>query len=166
MLARRHGADTAKARLAGMLHDLARLYDAARLIDECEARGIRVGSFERAHPVVLHAPLGAALAREAFGVRDPEVLSAIAKHTVADATMSVLDKVVFLADGLEPGRDFPERAELWELCLRDLDAGMRAMIAQSVNYLRGKRLPAAPQTLDAARAFGVTVNEEQLPSLS
>jgi predicted HD superfamily hydrolase involved in NAD metabolism len=165
-LAYRHGADTRKARLAGLLHDLARLYSAQRLIGECELRGIRVGEFERAHPVVLHAPLGAALAREAFGVRDGEVLSAIAKHTVADAEMSMLDRAVYLADGLEPGRDFPERAQLWELALRDTDTAMREVIAQSLRYLREKQISPAPQTLAAARAFGVAVPEEQMPSLS
>ena len=108
-LAATHGVDTLRARLAGLLHDLARLYPAERLLRECSERGLPIGPFERSNPIVLHARLGAELARERFGVDDPGVLSAIRKHTVADGVMTPLDAVVYLADGLEPGRSFSER---------------------------------------------------------
>ncbi|HZW53928.1 MAG TPA: bis(5'-nucleosyl)-tetraphosphatase (symmetrical) YqeK, partial [Candidatus Elarobacter sp.] len=88
LLARAHRVDPFRARLAGMLHDLARLYSAERLLRECAERGMPVDAFERANPVVLHARLGAELARERFGVEDEGVLSAIRKHTLADAVMS------------------------------------------------------------------------------
>lgn len=153
-LARIHGADPEKARDAGMLHDLARLYSNERLLAECEQRGLPIGDFERAHPVVLHAPLSAELARADFGVTDPEVLSAIAKHTLAAGEMSVLDCVLYLADGLEPGRDYPERAPLAEMAGRDLSGAMRATIESSLRYLSSKHLPPAPQTAAAMRTFG------------
>ncbi|HVN69405.1 MAG TPA: bis(5'-nucleosyl)-tetraphosphatase (symmetrical) YqeK [Candidatus Binatia bacterium] len=123
-LALRHGADPRKARLSGLLHDLARLYSPERLIAESEARGLPIDEDERAHPVLLHARLGAALARELFGVEDDAVLSAIAKHTRGAPAMSALDKIVYLADSLEPGRTFAERGRLWDLALEDLDAAM------------------------------------------
>jgi predicted HD superfamily hydrolase involved in NAD metabolism len=131
LLARRHGVDPERARLAGLLHDLARLYSPERLIAECEARGIEIDEAARRHPTLLHAPLGAALARELFGVHDAEVLSAIEKHTIGADEMSPLDRVVYLADSLEPGRTFPERADLWRLALRDLDGAMRETLALS-----------------------------------
>jgi HD superfamily phosphohydrolase YqeK len=87
------------------------------------------------------------------------VLSAIAKHTVGAAEMSPLDCVVYLADGLEPGRAFPERADLWATVMRDLRAGMRATIEQSAGHLRRKGLAVAPQTLAAAKTFGAAVEE-------
>ena len=138
-----------------MLHDLARLYPAKRLIDECEIRGMPIDAFERANPVVLHARLGASLAQESFGVRDPDVLSAIEKHTVAAAHMSTLDCVLYLADGLEPGREYPERAGLALLAERDLRAAMRATIASSLRYLMGRQLPIAPQTAAAMKTWEV-----------
>lgn len=138
-----------------MLHDLARLYPAAQLIAECEARAMPIGTFERANPIVLHAPLGAALARERFGISDPEILSAIAKHTVGAASMSPLDCVVYLADGLEPGRSFGAREELLRLAYRDVPAAMRATLGNTLAYLSRKGLTAAPQTLAAAKAFGL-----------
>ena len=159
LLAVRHGVSASKARLAGLLHDLARLYSGERLIAECEMRQMPIDPFERANPIVLHARLGACIAQEAFAVHDPEVLSAIEKHTVADGHMSPLDCVVFLADGLEPGRTFPEREELWKLAERNLADGMRATLEQSLRYFRKKGLAVAPQTAAAAQRFGVEFEE-------
>ena len=154
-IAQAHGLDARAARTAGMLHDLARLFPGERLIRECETRGMPIDVFERAHPIVLHARLGAELAREVFGVEDPAVLSAIAKHTVGAAEMSPLDCAVYLADGLEPGRAFPERQDLAALAHRDLSAAMRATLEASVRYVQKQGLTVAPQTEAAGRSFGV-----------
>jgi len=148
-LAAAHGEDTARARTAGMLHDLARLYSAERLVAECEGRGMAIDAFEREAPIVLHARLGAELAREDFGITDEAVLSAIRKHTVGGADMSRLDAIVYLADGLEPGRDFPQRAALEQLAFRSLEDAMVAVIRSSFAYLKMRNLPVAPQTLEA-----------------
>lgn len=122
-------------------------------------RQMTIDAFERANPLVLHARLGACIAQEAFAVHDPEVLSAIEKHTVAAAHMSPLDCVVFLADGLEPGRTFSERAELWQIAERNLGDGMRATLAHSLRYFRKKGMAVAPQTAAAAQYFGVELGE-------
>jgi predicted HD superfamily hydrolase involved in NAD metabolism len=164
-LAVAHGVDPLRARLAGLLHDLARLYPVERVLRECEARGMAIGAFERANPIVLHARLGAELARERFGIDDPAILSAIRKHTVADGVMSPLDAVVYLADGLEPGRTFPERAALAGLAYDNLDGAMRAVLVSSIAYLAARGLAVAPQTLDAARAYGISLpTEERSPA--
>jgi predicted HD superfamily hydrolase involved in NAD metabolism len=162
VLAQRHGLDANKARLAGMLHDLARLYPGPRLISECELRSMPISAFERANPIVLHARLGASIAQEAFGVHDPEVLSAIEKHTVGDEAMSPLDCAVYLADGLEPGRDYPHRRELWDLAYHDLAEGMRAVLQSTLDHLARKGIPIAPQTVGAARRFGVFLEEAEV----
>ncbi len=105
--------------------------------------------------MLLHARLGAALTRERFGIDDPEILDAIAKHTAADAAMSPLDCALYLADGLEPGRDFPQRAYLWELACTDMKAAMRETLASTLRHIARRGLPIAPRSLLAARAFGV-----------
>lgn len=156
LLAQRHAIDSRKARLAGLLHDLARLYSSAELIAQCEARGMPIEAHERQHPTLLHARLGAVIARESFGVEDPEVLSAIEKHTTAAAEMSPLDACIYLADSLEPGRTFPERAALWALALRDLGAAMREVLLLTFALLARKGLPVAPSSLAAARRLGAT----------
>lgn len=154
-LARIHGADPRKARLAGMLHDLARLYSAERLLRESSEHGIAIDEYAREHPVLLHAPLSAELARSMFGVQDPQVLSAIAKHTLGAGDMSALDCILYLADGLEPGREYAGRAELAALAERDLAAAMRATIRSSLRYLTQRQLPIAPQTAAAMHTFGL-----------
>jgi len=146
LLAQRHGVPPGKARVAGLLHDLARLYSAPQLVAACELRAIPIDDFEREHPVVLHAPLGAALAREQFGIDDGEILSAISKHTLAAPEMSPLDCIVYLADGLEPGRTFPARERLWHLAFADLRAATAATIRNAIDYLRERGLRPAPQT--------------------
>ena len=142
-----------------MLHDLARLYSFDRLIEESRRRYLPIGEFERRNPIVLHATLGAELAREQFGIDDPEVRSAIAKHTVGSGSMSALDCVLYLADGLEPGRNFPEREATLALAFEDLSAAMRATIASTLRYFKEKGIPAAPQTMDAARTFGLQIED-------
>jgi len=153
VLAQAHGLDAGKARLAGLLHDLARLYSGPRLIEECEQRGVAIGDFERRNPIVLHAPLGAVLARDEFGVSDREVHSAIAKHTLADASMTALDTVVYLADALEPGRDYEGRRELWQLAMHDLRRAMIGTISSSLAHLADQGREPAPQTLAALYAL-------------
>jgi predicted HD superfamily hydrolase involved in NAD metabolism len=155
-LARAHGADPHKARLAGMLHDLARLYPAERLLRESTEFGLPVDDYAREHPVVLHAPLSAYLARSMFGIADAQVLSAIAKHTLGAREMSPLDCILYLADGLEPGRDFSERARLAAVAERDLNEAMRATIASTLRYLMQRNLPIAPQTAAAMHTFGLS----------
>jgi predicted HD superfamily hydrolase involved in NAD metabolism len=152
-LAQHHGEDAGRARLAGMLHDLARLYSVARLLAECETRGLPIDVFERRNPIVLHARLGAELARERFGVTDSRVLGAIARHTVAAPHMSRLDAIVYLADGLEPGRTFADRARYAELAFDDLEGAMLAVLLSTVTYLKGRHLEIAPQTLAALATY-------------
>ncbi|MFN2459767.1 MAG: bis(5'-nucleosyl)-tetraphosphatase (symmetrical) YqeK [Candidatus Velthaea sp.] len=161
MLARAHGEDPARARIAGLLHDLARLYPAERLLSECAARAMPIDAFEQANPIVLHARLGAALAREAFGITDETILSAIAKHTVAAADMSRLDAILYLADGLEPGRSFRDRAVFAGVAVRDLDAAMRDVLQSTMAYLRARGASVAPQTLAAARTFAALPEREK-----
>ncbi len=165
-LARRHGVDAAKARVAGLLHDLARLYSPERLIAESEARDFSIEPFERAHPTLLHARLGAALAKERFGISDSAVLSAIEKHTTGAAEMSDLDCVVYLADTVEPGRRFPERAELWELAHRDLSSAMRETVRLAMAHHAEKGRYAAPPTIAAARAFDLPTPHGVAPEVS
>jgi predicted HD superfamily hydrolase involved in NAD metabolism len=152
-LAARHGEDTAKARTAGMLHDLARLFPGPRLIAECERRGLPIDAFERANPIVLHARLSAELARERFGVTDERVLSAIRTHTVPATPMSRLDEIVYLADGLEAGRAYSARAELEALAFRDLAAAMLGVIRSCVADLQARGVPVAPRTFAALAAY-------------
>ncbi|HTX02476.1 MAG TPA: bis(5'-nucleosyl)-tetraphosphatase (symmetrical) YqeK [Candidatus Acidoferrales bacterium] len=152
-LARRYGENVERALLAGMLHDLARLYTPERLLAESRSRGLAVSAFEEAHPRVLHARLGAELAKEQFGQSDERILSAIRYHTLGAGTMTTLDAIVYLADSLEPGRDFEQRADLERLSFRDLDAAMRATLLATTAFHGNSGKSIAPETAAAIELF-------------
>lgn len=147
-LARRHGASVMGARIAGIIHDVARHWDPDKLLSYAMRRGIPVGDIERAAPVLLHARVGAAIAADEFGIGDADVLGAIVHHTVARPQMSDLQKCVYLADTLEPSRTFPDREALVAATERSLDEGMLACVHASVQYLRERDVPIAPETVE------------------
>jgi predicted HD superfamily hydrolase involved in NAD metabolism len=152
-LARRYGEDVERARVAGMLHDLARLYSDQRLLDESHARGLWISTFDREHPRVLHARLGAELAKERFGINDERILSAIRAHTLGNGSMTALDAIVYLADSLEPEREFAERAELERLAFSDLHAAMRETLRSTTAYHGASGNSIAPETAAAIELF-------------
>ena len=122
-LAMRYGADIEKARLAGLLHDCAKYLSSEEKLSECERYGIPVSAYERKNPELLHAKLGACFANELYGVIDPEILSAIIWHTTGCPEMSLLDKIVFIADYMEANRNQAEDLpEVRALAFKDLDA--------------------------------------------
>jgi predicted HD superfamily hydrolase involved in NAD metabolism len=136
-LAVRFGADPDKAELAGLLHDAAREWRPPQLLASAREWGLAVGPLEEAAPMpCLHAPLGAEVAKREFGVEDPEVLSAIAHHTMGAEAMTTLDKVLFLADSIEPGRgDADYLREVRELSRTDLDRACLKSLDHSFQYL-------------------------------
>lgn len=148
LLAALYGVDVEKARLAGLLHDWHRELDEDALVDHAEEAEIDVAPEELATPRLLHAKTGAHdVAREFPGI-DGEVVAAIEHHTVGAPEMSELDQVVWIADMIEPGRDFAGIDDLREsagsVSLRDLFA---AAYQHSVAHLVATRRPIHPTTL-------------------
>jgi predicted HD superfamily hydrolase involved in NAD metabolism len=146
-LAARHGASTFKARIAGIVHDVARLWKDVELLAYAAEHGIPVSTEAEAAPVLLHASVGADVARREFGIDDPETLRAIEHHTVAAPGMSDLDKVVYLADTFEPSRKYPARAALESAAFRSLDEGMLASVKASMDHLAARNIKVAKETM-------------------
>lgn len=147
-LAERFGARADKAWVAGLLHDYARELPLAEMRRLAAAHGLlpRVAEPSAA---LLHAPLGAVLLPMELGVADSEVLRAVALHTTGDAAMTVLDKVVYLADYIEPGRSFPGVEAVRSLAARDLDAAVLAALRNTAEALRLGGRPLDPRSLAA-----------------
>ncbi len=151
-LAYRVGVDPFQAHLAGLLHDCARNMDAPTLLRLIKSGGISADELELSMPALLHAPAGAALARTQYHVSDPAVLSAIRWHTTGRRNMTALEKVVYLADMIEPERTaYPGLEELRKSALGDLDEAVHMAAAQNAAYVaeRGKKLH--PRTTELAK---------------
>jgi len=146
-LALRYGVSTLKARTAGVLHDVARLWKPNAALAYAQSHGLPVSDIARAAPVLMHAAIGAEIARCNFGIEDRDVLGAIAHHTVAGIGMSDLEKVVYVADSIEPGRTFPQRAALEAAAFRSLDEGLFACVRGSMDHLTARRVAVAQETL-------------------
>lgn len=146
-LARYYGASSRKVRVAALIHDIARAWPAQQLLDFMMERGLAVSDEERRMPVLLHARVGAQRAHDEFGVDDAEVLSAIEHHTIAQPGMSDVERILYIADSIEPSRRFPGRAALEAAAFRSLDEGMLACIESSLEHLKNSGVAAAPGTL-------------------
>ncbi|MDJ0553573.1 MAG: bis(5'-nucleosyl)-tetraphosphatase (symmetrical) YqeK [Microcoleaceae cyanobacterium MO_207.B10] len=103
--------DEEKARLAGLMHDLAKYFDSQVLLKMAKSEGLEIDSVFEICPHLLHADVSAIVARKEFGIEDKEILAAIAHHTLGHPGMSKLSCVVFLADTLEPGRGKSQELE-------------------------------------------------------
>lgn len=119
-LAERFGADSEKAKVAGLIHDIA-FPRTGELLGLAEKYGISYGEIEKQAPILLHGPVGAEVVKKIFGITDSDILSAIYKHTTGGEEMSILDKVVFLADKIEPSQSGEGIEEERRLAMESLD---------------------------------------------
>lgn len=156
-LARLWGVDTDRAWLAGLLHDCAKGIATERQVETCDALGVALDAETRAAPPVVHAFLGAYLARVVYGVRDEAVLRAISLHTVGGPDMTTLDKIVYLSDSTESGRDFPGVGALRDESRRSLDGALRLCVEAQLRRLAMKGAAAHPGTARLARDLGVSL---------
>ncbi len=134
-LAKKYGADEQKARVAALLHDCTKRLSMEEQLALCEKYGIVLDELEQKALKLLHAKTGAAIARDVFGV-DDEIYSAILWHTTGKPDMTLLEKVIYLADFIEPTRDFPGIEELRETVWRDLDAGLLMGLSMTVEEMK------------------------------
>jgi predicted HD superfamily hydrolase involved in NAD metabolism len=147
-LAVRHGISPLKARVAGIVHDVARPWKNDELIAYATAHGMPISNVARAAPVLLHAAVGAQIALREYGIDDPDVLGAIVHHTTAGPNMTDLEKAVYVADTVEPTRKFEGRAALEAMAFRSLDEGFRACVRESMKYLNSRQIEIAQETAE------------------
>ena len=104
-LAMKYGEDVYKAQIAGILHDCAKCYDDGELLTLCRDNKIEITPFEEEHGFLLHAKYGAYLASSKYGIRDDDIINAIKWHTTGRENMSLLEKIIFISDYIEPTRN-------------------------------------------------------------
>ncbi len=146
-LAMCYGEDIGKAEIAGLLHDCAKNLDEEKLLLLCREQGLPVSDAEERSPFLLHGRVGAYFARTKYGIKDEDILGAITWHTTGRPDMSLLEKIVFTADYIEPGRDSaPNLDKLRQLAFTDLDAAVVEILRQTLEYLRAEGKEIDPQT--------------------
>ena len=159
-LARRWGEDPETAAEAGILHDITKRLSHEEQLNLCEKYAIICDSAERVTPKLLHAKTGAAVARERFGVRDP-VYEAIRWHTTGKPDMTLLEKIIYLADYIEPTRDFPGVDTLRELAYEDLDRALLLGLQMTIQEVRSHGEEPYIDTLTACAWYEERISERR-----
>ena len=144
-LARRWGAAEDDASEAALLHDITKRLSAEEQLRLCGEYGILLDDVEKETPELLHARTGAYLARERFGVPE-EIFQAISSHTTGRPGMSLLEKIIWLADTIEPTRDYPGVEKLRSLAMEDLDLALIEALRRSLELIKSRGHVCHPRT--------------------
>lgn len=161
VLAQRHGLCPEAAAQAGLMHDLAKCFKRQRLLETAQREGLSLDPVDQLNPHLLHAAVGAVVARDRFDVQDPSILGAIANHTLGSPGMDLLSCVVFLADTLEPGRgDTEPLRALRQLSQENLAAAVYRTCDYTLAQLIDQRRPIHPRAI-ATRNWFLRVSQAE-----
>lgn len=135
-LAMRYGVDIDKAEIAGLLHDCAKCIDDEEARDDCKKYNIKLTEVEKRNPFLIHSKLGAVYAEKLYGIEDEDIISAIKFHTTGKPDMTLLEKIIYIADYIEPGRDkAPNLYEIRKMAFIDIDEAMYMILKDTLDYL-------------------------------
>lgn len=131
-----------RAELAGLLHDCAKCMDNNKKLRICEKNNLSCSSFEKSHLYLLHGKVGAYIAQTKFKIEDNDILQAITWHTTGRPDMSLLEKIIFIADYIEPSRNpIPELNLIRQLAFVDIDKAMEKILSNTLKFLESKGNP-------------------------
>jgi predicted HD superfamily hydrolase involved in NAD metabolism len=138
-LAMKYECDIKKAQIAGLLHDCAKCISDDKKLQKCMKHNISMTAIEKENPYLLHAKLGAFLAMNQYKIEDKEIIGAILNHTTGKPDMTELEKIVFVADYIEPGRDKAKNLDfIRKLAFEDLDRAVYQITKDTLEYLNYK----------------------------
>lgn len=138
-LAMRYEENIEKAMMAGLLHDCAKGMTGSDLIAFCEEKELPISEAEYTNPELLHAKAGAYLAQHKYGIEDESILNAITNHTTGQPNMSLLEKIIYIADYIEPHRNqAPNLDTLRCLAFENIDVCLRKILEATLTYLRNE----------------------------
>ena len=147
-LAKHWGADETDASRAGILHDITKAIDGPLQLTLCQAYGKILSDFSRKYPKTLHALTGSLVAERIFG-ENKAVVSAIEHHTTGKADMTLLEKIIYVADYMEPNRNFPGVEKLRELAFTDIDAALKLGLEMTLEHLAEQGAEVSPESREA-----------------
>ena len=148
LLAKKYGADETDAARAGILHDITKALDGPLQLTLCQAYGKILDDFSRKYPKTLHALTGSLVAQRIFGENEA-VVSAIESHTTGKANMNLLETIIYVADYMEPNRDFPGVERLRELAFSDIRAALKLGLEMTLEHLAEQGGEVSPASREA-----------------
>ncbi len=148
-LAKRYEADLEKVNLAALLHDCAKWMSTSELVEAGANSGVKFDEIERRNPSLLHAIIGVELAIVLFGVNDSEILNAVRTHTTGNSAMTLIDKILYVADFAEPTRTHEGAELVRELAYRDLERAVFEVARYKIDHLLKKGVVIHPNTIGA-----------------
>lgn len=151
-LAERYGCDTEKAGLAGLIHDYAKELSDQEFLDLIDNHQLNP-ELKKWGNNVWHGMVGIYKIQEDLGVTDKEILRSIETHTVGSGDMSLLDKIIYVADYIEPGRRFPLVEEARVIAKESLDKAVAYETVHTVEHLAHQAFPIFPQTIETYNAY-------------
>ncbi len=152
-LAERYGEDRETAAIAGLLHDCAKDLEDAETLKYCCDKGIVLNEVERKQVFLMHGTVGAIIAQESYGITDMAILNAIKYHTTGFGKMNLLDKIVFLADYIEPGRTHSEVHNVRKLAYVDINKALICSFDNIIRYVMKQNGLIHPFTIDARNSI-------------
>lgn len=153
-LAMSYQVDIEKALLAGLLHDCAKCIPGDKKLRLCEKYGLSVNEAEKRNPGLLHAKLGAYIAATKYDIEDTEILDAICYHTTGRPNMTLLDKIIYIADYIEPNRcEAPNLGDARRMAFVDIDACLYMILKDSLEYLKTKSEAIDPMTAETFQYY-------------
>ncbi|MEG0354712.1 MAG: bis(5'-nucleosyl)-tetraphosphatase (symmetrical) YqeK [Lachnospiraceae bacterium] len=152
-----------QAMLAGLLHDCAKCIPDTKKIVLCDKYHLNVSEAESDNHSLLHAKLGAFLTAKKYHIYDKEIINAIASHTTGRPEMTMLDKVIYIADYIEPGRsEIPELSEIRKLAFEDINECLYRIVKNSLSYLETMDLTIDPMTEKTYIYYKCKLNKHEL----
>lgn len=159
-----YGTDIWKAEIAGILHDCAKYCSTEKMESLCKKEGIRISEIEKGNTALLHSKAGSVLAKTKYGVTDPEILEAIRFHTTGRPGMTLLEKIIFISDYIEPGRTTaPRLDEIRKTAFADIDEALRMILSDTLKYLSSSGKEVDPMT---QKTYDYYLREESAADLT
>lgn len=161
-MAMRYSCDIEKAMLAGLLHDCAKCFSEEEQVKMCDKYQLLLSDIEYDNPALVHPKLGVYLARTQYQIEDIEVLNAILNHTTGCPDMTLLDKIIYISDFIEPSRNqIPNLKKIRELAFVNIDQALVAVLKSSLVFLEENHQKIDSMTIDTYNYYKNIVNNKQ-----
>jgi predicted HD superfamily hydrolase involved in NAD metabolism len=146
-LAQIYGEDVEKAKIAGIVHDCAKNMQDEELIKICLEHGMDISDVYKESPQLLHGVVGAIIANELMEIYDKDILNAISYHTTGREEMSLLEKIIYISDYIEPMRNFPGVEAIRDMAFKDLDIALLKAFDNTIKFVINNEELLHPHTI-------------------